>query len=86
MFVKEPISPYDAEDPGAKVILHRIWFSQLQKRMLGDKGWCYLTEAQQKVLNKFIGKKISHLPAGWDAILRADVIWEILYGEPIPLK
>ena len=78
------ISPYDAEDPDAKVYLGRIWLSEIQKNMLRDTGKCYLTDAQLKIMDKFEDKKISHLPAGWDAFLLADEIYEYVYGEPCP--
>lgn len=84
---KETISPYAAEDPDAQVILGRIWLSELQKKMLREGGDCYLTDAQQEVMDKFEGKKCKeykHLPEGWDAILRADLIYEFVYGEPCP--
>ena len=57
---KKTISPYDAEEPDAKVILERIWLSDSQKRMLRDTGKCYLTDAQQLIMDKFEGKKLSH--------------------------
>ena len=82
---KKTISPYDAEDPDAKVILGRIWLSEIQKKMLRDTGKCYLTDAQQLIMDKFEGRKISNFPAGWDAFIRPDKVWEFVYNEPSPL-
>ena len=81
---RKPISPYDAEDPDAKVILGRIYLSSVQKRMLRDTGKCYLTDAQQLIMDKFVGKKLSNFPAGWDAFIRPDLIYEYVFNEACP--
>lgn len=78
---KNPISPYDAEDPYAKVILGRIWLSDIQKRMLKYEGKCYLTDEQQEIMDKYEDKKISHLPAGWDAFILSDDVYEYVFGQ-----
>ena len=82
---RKPISPYDAEDPDAKVYLGRIWLSDIQKKMLRDTNKCYLTDEQQLIMDKFKDKKLSHLPIGWDAFLLADEIYEYVFGEPCPI-
>ena len=82
---RKPISPYDAEDPDAKVYLGRIWLSDIQKKMLRDTNKCYLTDEQQLIMDKFKDKKLSNLPIGWDAFLLADEIYEYVFGEPCPI-
>lgn len=81
---KKPISPYAAEDPDAKVVLGRILLSYIQKKMLKDTGKCYLTDEQQLIMDKFEGRKLSKFPAGWDAFIRPDKVWEYVYDEPAP--
>ena len=82
---KECINPYKYEDKEAKVCLGRILLSDTQKRDLRDDGKCYMTDEQDVILDKFKDRKISHLPAGWDAFINADVVYFFVYNEVCPM-
>ena len=52
--------------------------------MFRDLGKFYLTDEQQRLMDKFHGKKLSKFPPGWDAFIRPDKVWEYVFGEPSP--
>ena len=74
----------EKDDPDAKVILGRIMLSSYQLCCLRDDRECPLTPEQMKIMDKFEGKKLSKFPAGWDAFIRPDNIYEYVYNVPCP--
>ncbi|KAL4224297.1 hypothetical protein ACF0H5_017752 [Mactra antiquata] len=86
---RKSISPYYKEDPDAKVVLGKIWLSDLQKNMLRDLGKCYLTDVQQVIMDKYEEKykgsdDKSGFPYGWSTFIMPHHVWEYVYGEPNP--
>jgi len=67
---------YKKDDPDAKVILGRIMLSSYQLCCLRDEGECPLTKQQMAIIDKFEGKKLSNFPAGWDAFIRPDMLYQ----------
>jgi len=74
----------ERDDPDAKVVLGRIWLSSYQMACLRDDGDCPLTPQQNIIMKKFEGKKLSKYPAGWDAFIRPDKIYEYVFEKPCP--
>lgn len=74
----------EKDDPDAKVVLGRIWLSMYQLACLRDDGDCPLTSKQMEIMKKFEGKKLSKFPAGWDAFIRPDKVYEYVFEEPSP--